>query len=122
MNSGALKIRTKKFAVEVIKLASQLPNKQVGWVISKQIIRSSTSVAANYRAVNRAKSDRDFISKMGTVIEESDETLFWLELIADLDLGVDQIQLEKLMDEANQLTAIFVSSIKTIKARLKKLS
>ena len=122
MNNYALKDRTKKFAVEVIKLSSQLPNKQVGWVISKQIIRSSTSVAANYRAVNRAKSDRDFISKMGTVIEESDDTLFWLELIKDLDLGVEQAQLDKLINEANQLTAIFVSSIKTFKARLNKSS
>ncbi len=117
-----LKKRTKKFAVSVIRMAENLPHRQVGWTISGQIMRSATSVAANYRAVNRAKSDRDFISKMETVIEESDETLFWLELIEELELGIDQFILNKLKDEANQLTAIFVSSVKTIKSRLNQKS
>ena len=81
-----LKNRTKEFAIEIVKLSELLPNKQIGWTITNQIIRSGTSVAANYRAVCRAKSDKDFISKMETVIEEADETLFWLELINELDL------------------------------------
>jgi four helix bundle protein len=68
--------RTKKMALEIIKLSEYLPNKSVGWTFSNQIIRSATSVAANYRAVCRAKSDKDFISKMEMVIEEADETLF----------------------------------------------
>lgn len=85
MNNSELKNRTKRFAVSVVKMAESLPNRQVGWTVSGQIMRSATSVAANYRAVNRAKSDRDFISKMETVIEESDETLFWLGFIEELE-------------------------------------
>lgn len=118
MNNTQLKERTKRFAVSIINLAEGLPNRQVGWTISGQIMRSATSVAANYRAVNRAKSDRDFISKMETVIEECDETLFWLEMIDELNVDIDKERLRKLTDEANQLTAIFVSSVKTIKQRI----
>jgi len=120
-----LKNRSKKFAVEVIKVAEQMPNKPTYWAITNQIIRSSTSVAANYRAVCRAKSDKDFISKMGTVIEEADETLFWLELIEDLiNEGLEvksHIQLNELKNlqkEANELVSIFVASNLTIKKRL----
>jgi four helix bundle protein len=112
-----LKNRTKKFALEIIKLSEFLPNNQVGFTITNQIIRSGTAVAANYRAVCRAKSDKDFISKMETVIEEADETLFWLELIADLNL-IDNKDLSALLLEADELTAIFVSSVKTIKNRV----
>jgi len=117
MNNTQLKERTKRFAVSIINLAEGLPNRQVGWTISGQIMRSATSVAANYRAVNRAKSDRHFISKMETVIEECDETLFWLEMIDELNVDIDKERLRKLTDEANQLTAIFVSSVKTMKQR-----
>lgn len=115
-----LKNRTKKFAVWVVKLAEELPNKPSCWAITSQIIRSSTSVAANYRAVCRAKSDKDFISKMGTVIEEADETLFWLELIEELKLleNPNYNALKSLQKEANELVSIFVASNKTIKARL----
>jgi len=76
MNSTDLQNRTKKFALEVIKLAEKLPNNRVGWTFSDQIIRSSSSVAANYRATCRAKSDKDFIFKLEIVIEETDETCF----------------------------------------------
>lgn len=101
-------------------MADNLPNKQIGRTITNQIIRSATSVAANYRAVCRAKSDRDFISKMETVIEEADETKFWLELIIELKLLSNNINdLEK---EANELVAIFVSSVKTVKKRLNSKS
>lgn len=120
MNSKDLQNRTKKFAIDIIKLADILPNKQIGWTITNQIVRSATSVAANYRAVCRAKSDKDFISKMGTVIEESDETLFWLELIEESDIIKIDPRIIKLKQEANELTAIFVSSIKTIKNRINK--
>ena len=116
-----LKNRTKAFAIEVVKLSELLPNKQIGWTITNQIIRSGTSVAANYRAVCRAKSDKDFISKMETVIEEADETLFWLELIGDLNLITNK-ELSDLSKEANELIAIFVSSVKTIKKRINSKS
>ena len=112
-----LKNRTKEFAIEIVKLSELLPNKQIGWTITNQIIRSGTSVAANYRAVCRAKSDKDFISKMETVIEEADETLFWLELINELDLITNK-DFNDLQKEANELIAIFVSSVKTVKNRL----
>lgn len=119
MNSKDLQNRTKKFAIEIIKLAEFLPNKQIDWTITNQIVRSAMSVAANYRAVCRAKSDRDFISKMGTVIEESDETLFWLELIEESNIIKSDLKIDLLKREANELTAIFVSSVKTIKKRIK---
>jgi four helix bundle protein len=120
-----LKNRSRKFAVEVIKMAEQMPNKPTYWAITNQIIRSSTSVAANYRAVCRAKSDKDFISKMGTVIEEADETLFWMELIEDIinenmevksHIKIDALR--NLQKEANELVSIFVASNLTIKKRL----
>jgi four helix bundle protein len=118
MNSSDLQNRSKKFAIEVIKLAEFLPNRPTGWIIGKQIIRSATSVAANYRAVCRARSDKEFIAKMGIVIEESDETLFWLELIEEAKIIPQQPETNKLKKEANELTSIFVSSVKTVKARL----
>lgn len=113
-----LQNRTKKFAVDIINFSESLPNKQVGWTITNQIIRSATSVGANYRAVCRAKSDRDFISKMETVVEEADETLFWLELIEETNIEIQKSKLEKLKKEANELVAIFVSSVITVKKRL----
>ena len=118
MNNKELQIRTKKFALEIIRFVELLPNNRVGWTFTDQIIRSSTSVAANYRAVCRAKSDRDFINKIGTVIEEADETLFWLEMIEESEILKQESKILSLKHEANELTAIFVSSIKTIKNRL----
>ena len=117
-----LKNRTKKFAVDIINFSELLPNKQVGWTISNQILRSATSVGANYRAVCRAKSDRDFTSKIETVIEEADETLFWLEIIEEANILNKKSQLQELKKEADELVAIFVSSVITIKKRLNKKS
>lgn len=119
MNSEDLKKRTKEFAKAVIRLAEKLPNNRVGRTISDQMIRSSTSVAANYRAVCRAKSDRDFIHKMGTVIEEADETQFWLEMIDELEMIIEKNKVKSLITEANELVSIFVSSIKTVKKKNK---
>jgi four helix bundle protein len=116
-----LKNRTKKFAIEIVKLCEFLPNKQIGWTISNQILRSGTSVAANYRAVCRAKSDKDFISKLETVIEEADETLFWLELVKELNL-IKNKDFSDLSKEVNELISIFVSSVKTIKKRINSKS
>ena len=129
MNSKELQKRNKTFALNVIKLAEYLPNNRVGWTFTDQIVRSSTSVAANYRAVCRARSDKEFISKMGIVIEEADETLFWLEMIEESgimnnDLGLGnkitnhQSEIINLKLEANELVSIFVASAKTVKARL----
>lgn len=120
MDSKELQNRTKRFALDIIKLVANLPNNRIGWTISDQIIRSSTSVAANYRAVCRAKSDRDFISKMGTIIEEADETLFWLEMIEEAKLMAEDLEIFKLKTEANELVSIFVSSAKTVKNRLNR--
>lgn len=83
------------------------------------MIRSSTSVAANYRAVCRAKSDRDFIHKMGIVIEEADETQFWLEMIDELKMIIEKNEVKSLIKEANELVSIFVAGIKTVKKRIK---
>lgn len=131
MNKIILQNRTKKFALNMIKLSEYLPNNRIGWTFTDQIVRSSTSVAANYRAVCRAKSDKDFISKLGIVIEEADETLFWLEMIDDSEVLSDldrnkksiiQSKIINLKKEANELVSIFVASAKTIKSRLNQKS
>jgi len=115
-----LKARTKKFTVAIFHLVDRLPNNSKAWTIRDQILRSSSSVAANYRAVCRAKSDRDFISKMGTVLEEADETLFWLELMIELNLIENKTDIEKLLKENGELVSIFASSLITIKKRVNK--
>jgi four helix bundle protein len=112
MTKDELKKRSKKFALMIIKLVEELPNNMAGRTIGNQIIRSGTSVAANYRTACRARSNADFISKITVVEEECDETLFWLELIVEANL----IKKEKLVDiikEADELTAIFTASGKT---------
>lgn len=117
MTSNDLKLRTKNFSILIMNLVEKLPNSIAGKTISYQIIRSGTSVGANYRAVCRARSDREFISKMNIVLEEADETMFWLELIIDRK-WFDDNEVSNLLDEGNQLTAIFVSSLKTVNARI----
>lgn len=118
MDSKELQQRSKKFALAIIKFIAHLPNNRVGWTFTDQIVRSSTSVAANYRAVCRAKSDKDFISKMETVIEEADESLFWLEMIEESEVLNGDFRLRDLKREANELVSIFVASAKTVKSRL----
>jgi four helix bundle protein len=120
MKGDDLKNRSKKHALAIIKLAGKLPNNRIGWTFTDQIIRSSTSVAANYRAACRAKSDKDFISKMETVIEEADETLFWLEMIDESDIMDAKNEIVTLAKETNELLSIFVASVKTVKNRLNK--
>lgn len=122
MNSKELQDRSKKFALEIIKFIEILPNTRVGWTFTDQIIRSSTSVAANYRAVCRARSDKEFVSKMGTVIEEADETLFWLEMIDESHIIDAQSDIYQLKKEANELVSIFVSSVITVRKRLNQKS
>lgn len=114
-----LKKRTKQFALRIIKLVDTLPNSRSGDVIGKQVLRSGTSVAANYRASCRVRSQADFISKMGIVEEEADETLFWLELLVESEL-VKESKLKDLIKEADELVAIFTASGKTAKENKKK--
>ncbi len=118
--SEELKKRTKKFALDVIKLCSGLPQTLETRHAIGQVIRSSSSTAANYRSACRAKSKADFISKLGTVEEEADESGFWLEMLRDISrLGTVKFEpqclreLDRLEDEADQLVAITVASKKT---------
>ncbi|MDO8679402.1 MAG: four helix bundle protein [Acidobacteriota bacterium] len=114
MTPKELKDRTKRFAVDVIGLCRELPPTLDGRRLGQQLIDSGTSVAANYRASCRARSRAEFISKLGIVLEEADESLFWLELMIDSHL-VTAARTEKLLKEADELTAIFVASLKTAK-------
>jgi four helix bundle protein len=107
-----MKRRTKMFAVQVIKFYKHLPKTDEARVLGRQILRSGTSVAANYRAVCRAKSQADFISKMGTVVEESDESLLWLELFEEAEL-ISGEKLKALKQEANELLRVFSRSLNT---------
>jgi four helix bundle protein len=110
-----LRFRTKQFALHVIRMTNTLPNTPAAWVISKQVLRSATSIAANYRAAGRGRSRAEFIAKLGTVLEEADETAFWLEIIADAHL-LESESLESLQDEANELVRIFSASVQTARA------
>jgi four helix bundle protein len=113
MNPIELKARTRTFALRVIKMSRAIPKSDdAGRVITKQILRSGTSVAANYRASCRARSQAEFISKIGTVEEESDETVLWLELLSEAGI-VPAKKLSALLEEANELTAIMAASRKT---------
>jgi four helix bundle protein len=116
MDKEQLKARMRAFALRVIKLTEALPKGRTAEVIGKQLLRSGTSVGANYRAACRGKSNADFVAKLGIVEEEADECLYWMELLIDAKL-VPPTQLEPLMKEANELLAIVVSAIRTTRAR-----
>ena len=118
MTTEELKQRTKSFAVRVTQLVDALPNTLKGRAIANQIMRSATSVAANYRATCRARSRAEFIAKIGVVEEEADETAFWLELIVDTDV-CGQSQIEPLLNEAGELVAIMAASRKSAIANRK---
>ncbi len=112
MSERDLKTRTKAFALRILKLVDALPKTTAGRAFASQIVRSGTSVAANYRSACRAKSTADFVAKMSIVEEEADETLFWLELLEESEL-VTATKLTAIKQEANELIAITVASIKT---------
>ncbi|MBW8000822.1 MAG: four helix bundle protein [Planctomycetes bacterium] len=116
MNQVDLKKRTKEFAHRCVKLSSALPKRLLSNHIRKQLIRCSTSVAANYRAACVAQSKPDFVSKLSIVIEEADETCFWMEFVVEENL-VDEEKIKPLLTEAKELTAIFIASRKTVKNR-----
>ena len=109
-----LKDRTKQFALRVMRLYRALPRREEARIIGRQLLRSGTSVGANYRAACRARSKAEFVAKLGIVLEESDETVFWLELLQESSL-VSAQKLAPLVQEARELTAIFVTSLCTAK-------
>lgn len=111
-----LKKRTKQFAIRIVKLFRSLPRTEEARVIGRQMLRSGTSVAANYRAVCRARSKAEFIAKVGVVVEEADETVFWLELLVETDMFSEK-RMSKLLAEANELLAIFAASQYTARKR-----
>jgi len=116
MNEAQMKERTKRFAKEIIKLCRKLPYNREGRLIGNQIFRSGTSIAANYRAACRARSKADFISKLAIVEEEADETLFWLEILAEMEI-LDKNLIVPLVQQNDEIIAIIVSSIKTSRKR-----
>lgn len=112
MDESELKERTKKFALRVIRVVDGLPKTVSGRTVASQLVRSGTSVAANYRAACRGRSKAEFVAKMGIVAEEADECVFWLELIRDGSM-LHRDLVEPLRKEADELTAIFVASGRT---------
>ncbi len=118
MNSTDLKLRTKLFAVNCIDLTEEFPNSYLAIHIKKQLLRSSTSVAANYRATNHAQTKASFISKLSIVIEESDECEYWLELLIDKQISPLE-KTKQLLNEAHELTSIFIASRRTAINNLK---
>src|SRR5437870_11246670 len=109
-----MQARTKIFAIRIIKFFTKLPKTEEARVLGRQLLRSGTSVAANYRAVCRSKSQADFISKMGTVVEEADETLLWFELFEDAEVCASD-KVAKLKSEADELLRIFSTALGTAK-------
>lgn len=119
MTKQELKNRTKAFHVSIIKLCELLPKNTVGFELGKQIIRSAGSVGANYRAAQRAKSNADFIYKIKIIIEEADETMYWLEIIEEASVLNKEV-VNPLLKEANELVSIFVATVKTVKSKNQK--
>jgi four helix bundle protein len=113
--ADALKERSKQLALRIVRLFRSLPRTEEARVIGKQLLRSGTSVAANYRAVCRARSKAEFVAKMGVVVEEADETVFWLELLRDGGI-LAAPQPDGLLAEANELLAIFAASQRTARS------
>lgn len=109
-----LRERTKRFAIRIVRLFRLLPMTEEARIIGKQALRSGTSVAANYRSVCRARSKAKFIARIGVVVEEADETVFWLELLVETEI-VSTARMEGLFTEANELLAIFAASQRTAK-------
>jgi four helix bundle protein len=114
MNERDLQIRTKRFALEVISFCEKLPKDETSRILARQLLRSGTSVGANYRAACRAKSKPAFISKMGDVLEEADESGYWMELLTEAR-KVDSEVSSALVKEARELVSICISSINTAK-------
>jgi len=114
-----LKQRTKNYALEVIKLVRNLPKTTEGKIVGGQILRSGTSCAANYRAVCMARSNAEFISRLGVVIEETDESAFWLEIIIESNI-MEKNLVELLLKETNEILAIMITSSNSARKNQKK--
>jgi four helix bundle protein len=110
-----LRTRTKALALRIIRMSQALPKTREANVLVHQVLRSATGMAANYRAAGRSRSKAEFVAKIGVVVEEADETVFWLEMLADSGI-VPPAKLENLQAEATQLVAIFTASRKTAKS------
>ncbi len=117
MNELELKQRTKQFALRVMKLVGALPENSVGRPIGNQLIRSGTSIGANYRAACRGRSKAEFVAKLGIVVEEADESGYWLELIVEGELLARKL-VEPLLQEAGELTAIMTAAHKTAQSSI----
>ena len=116
-----LKARTKQFAIRIVRVFKGLPKSDEARIIGKQLLRAGTSVAANYRAVCRSRSKAEFISKMSVVLEEADESVFWLELLFETNI-IPEARLRDLLTEANELLAIFAASLWTAKQKRRSQS
>ena len=114
MDAEELKHRTKQFGLRVIRLVESLPRTPTANVIGNQLLRSGTSVGANYRAACRGRSPAEFTAKIGIVLEDADESLFWMEMLMEAEI-VSAFKLEVLMQEANEIIAIMTASIKTVR-------
>ena len=111
-----LRIRTKKFAIRVVRLYNSLPYRGAAQVLGKQLLRCGTSVAANYRAACRGRSRAEWISKIGIVVEEADEVVFWLEMLVDCEV-IPESKLADLLKEAHELSALFTASQSTARRK-----
>lgn len=119
MAESDLLLRTKQYALRMIRMYVALPKSTEAQVLGKQVLRSGTSIGAHYREGNRAKSDADFIHKLETALQELDETAYWLELIVEAGL-FDAKKMTPLIDETKQLNAIFTTIVKKVKGRKKR--
>jgi four helix bundle protein len=114
MTEKELKLRTRRFAIDILNFVDKLPNRRSGNIIGNQLGRSASSVASNYRAACRARSHAEFISKIGIVEEEADESTFWLDIISETDNSKVEL-ITPLLNEARELTAILTAASKTAK-------
>jgi four helix bundle protein len=111
--------RTKWLAIRVIKIVGTFPNNVEYWIIGKQLIRSATSVAANYRAVRRSRSNKEFLAKLNIVVEECDETLFWMEMLEDAEL-IDASSIEDIKKETIEVLKVLATSKQTMTNKLRE--
>ena len=116
MNPQEMQDRTRRFALRMIHLSDALPHKRSTDALAKQIVRCGTSVGANYRSACHARSQADFVAKMGVVEEEIDESIYWMELISDAKM-IPTAKLDALLKEAHELLAITIASIKTARGK-----
>lgn len=121
MATRDLKVRTKEFALGIIQFYARLPRNEVAQVLGKQLLRSGTSIGANYREACRARSPAEFVAKLGDSLKEIEETQYWLELLAESGMAANN-QTKELTAEAEELNAIFTASIRTARKTGKPIS